>query len=54
MLKALNNLMPLDEAIDVAFFGSAMTEYERVIATREWFANWATLGWFCRAKLTLV
>ena len=50
MVKALSNQMPLDEAIDVAFFGSAMTEYERVIAIQRWFANWAELGWFCRPQ----
>jgi hypothetical protein len=54
MLKALSNQMPLDEAIDMAFFSSAMTEFERVIAIQRWFANWAELGWFCRPTLTLV
>lgn len=54
LLKALSNQMTLDEAIEIAFFTSAMTEYERVIATQEWFANWATLGWFYRPKLMLV
>ena len=54
MLKALSNQMPLDEAIDMAFFSSAMTEYERVIAIQHWFANWAELGWFCRPTLRLV
>ncbi|HEX3685627.1 MAG TPA: putative DNA-binding domain-containing protein [Bryobacteraceae bacterium] len=50
MVKALSNQMPLVEAIDVAFFGSAMTEYERVIAIQRWFANWAELGWFYRPQ----
>jgi hypothetical protein len=54
MLRALSDHMPLEKAIDMAFVNSAMGDYERVIATQRWFANWAELGWFCRPKLTLL
>jgi hypothetical protein len=54
MLRALSKQIPLDETIDMAFFSSAMPEYERVIAIQHWFANWAELGWFCRPTLRLV
>jgi hypothetical protein len=54
MLKALGNHMPLEKAIDMAFAHSGMSEYDRVIATQRWFANWAELGWFCRPKLKLL
>jgi hypothetical protein len=54
MLKALRNQVTLDEAIDLAFLSSAMTDHERMIAIQRWFANWAELGWFCRPILTLV
>ncbi|MGI8959315.1 MAG: HvfC/BufC family peptide modification chaperone [Bryobacteraceae bacterium] len=53
MLNALSKQMTLDEAIDLAFVSSAMTEDERMLATQRWFANWAQLGWFCRPKLRL-
>jgi len=54
MLKALSDHMPLEKAIDMAFVNSAIGDYERVIATQRWFANWAELSWFCRPKLTLL
>ena len=54
MLNALGNHAPLDDAIDLAFLGSSMTESERIIATQRWFSNWAELGWFCRPKPRLV
>ena len=54
MLKALGNHMSLEKAIDIAFTRSGMSEYERVIATQRWFANWAELRWFCRPKSKLL
>jgi hypothetical protein len=50
MRKALADQMLLDQVFDIAFAGSAMTEHERLIATQQWFANWAELGWFCRPR----
>jgi hypothetical protein len=49
MLKALSNQEPLSEAIERAFESSSMPEENRVPSLQEWFANWAELGWFCRA-----
>jgi hypothetical protein len=48
MIGALAVGESLEQAIDIAFLGSAMPEHERVPALQSWFANWAELGWFCR------
>jgi hypothetical protein len=48
VLQAIEAKQPLDEALALAFAGSANSETERLTLLQEWFANWAELGWFSR------
>jgi Putative DNA-binding domain len=54
MLNALSKQKLLEQAIDIALENSSLSDKERIIAVRQWFGNWAQLGWFCRPKLNLV
>ncbi len=48
MLKALEARHSLEASAEAAFASSSMPEDQRLISLREWFANWAELGWLCR------
>jgi hypothetical protein len=48
ILRVLRRGGPLSEAVDAAdFAGSPVEEVSAQI--QEWFAHWASLGWFCKA-----
>jgi hypothetical protein len=53
ILTALRDGKTLGKAIDAAFGKSKMAEQERAVRVREWFQNWATLGWFCKPEKKL-
>jgi hypothetical protein len=46
-LFALRQGSPLAEALDAGFAGSSLSEKQKPQRVREWFANWAGLGWIC-------
>jgi hypothetical protein len=55
MLAAIRQGLPLAEAIEAGFLDSRTRKAERPHQVREWFANWAELGWICAPDLeTLV
>ncbi|HLZ91757.1 MAG TPA: DNA-binding domain-containing protein [Candidatus Acidoferrum sp.] len=47
ILRALGQGEPLGKAIEVAFRKSRGLVEERPGTVRQWFQNWAALGWFC-------
>ena len=47
ILRALEQGKPLGKAIEVAFRKSPVPVEERPGMVRQWFQNWAALGWFC-------
>jgi len=51
MLSALREGQPLAAAIAAAFAESRIPEPRRAALVREWFANWAELGWMCAPEL---
>jgi hypothetical protein len=50
-LEAIRNGLPLAEALEAGFRGSAIDEGRRPEVVREWFANWAEFGWICAPDL---
>jgi len=50
LLRAFTGGKSLDSAIALAFRKSAIPADKRSDLIREWFKNWAALGWFCRAE----
>jgi putative DNA-binding protein len=48
ILSALRAGKPLGKAIDVALRKSSIPLEDRAASVRQWFQNWATLGWFCQ------
>lgn len=49
VLQSLSAKQQLDEALANAFAGNSLSEADQLAALQNWFANWAELGWFCRA-----
>lgn len=47
LLLALQQGVALGDAIDIAFDGSLIPEYERPAYLQSAFAYWTTMGWFC-------
>jgi len=47
ILRALRDGKPLGKAIELAFRKSPVAGEERAGRVRQWFQNWAALGWFC-------
>ena len=50
-LAAIRQGLPLADALVEGFADSRMPESRRVQVVREWFANWAELGWICAPDL---
>jgi hypothetical protein len=50
-LAAIRRDLPLVEAIEAGFLDSRTPESQRPQRVREWFANWAELGWICAPEL---
>jgi Putative DNA-binding domain len=50
ILTALCRGLTLGKAIDTAFRKSSLPPAERAASVREWFQNWAALGWFCKPE----
>jgi hypothetical protein len=50
-LAAIRRGLQLGEAIEAGFFGSSLPVTRRPQKLREWFANWAELGWLCPPDL---
>ena len=48
ILRALRDGKSLGKAIEAAFRKSRIPVGKRGDLVRQWFHNWATLGWFCR------
>jgi len=46
-LAAIERGLPLGEALEAGFENSPMPAARRPRLVREWFANWAELGWVC-------
>jgi len=46
-LAAIRQGLPLVEALEAGFADSRILESRRPRQIREWFANWAELGWIC-------
>jgi hypothetical protein len=50
-LTAIRQGLPLTEALEAGFSDSRTPEAGRLRRVREWFANWAELGWICAPDL---
>jgi hypothetical protein len=50
ILTALRDGQSLGKAMEAAFSRSKVAESERPALVRQWFQNWATLGWFCKPE----
>jgi len=50
-LAAIRQGLPLAEALESGFDGSRTSQASRPRLVREWFANWAELGWICAPDL---
>ncbi|MGP8269908.1 MAG: putative DNA-binding domain-containing protein [Terracidiphilus sp.] len=50
-LGALRRGLPLAEALEAGFVGSETPPARRPHRVKEWFANWAALGWVCAPDL---
>jgi hypothetical protein len=50
-LAAIRRGLPLFPALEAGFRDSQTGEARRVEKVREWFANWAELGWICAPDL---
>jgi hypothetical protein len=48
MLRSLSAGHSLGDAVAEAFADSSMADADKPHRVREWFSNWAELGWFCR------
>jgi hypothetical protein len=51
MLTAIRRGLALGEVIQAGFSGSRIANSRRAPQVREWFANWAGLGWICAPDL---
>lgn len=51
MLTAIREGRALGAAIEAGFTGSRIAQSRRAERVREWFANWAELGWICAPDL---
>jgi len=49
-LVALRNGGTLPQALEAGFTGSRLALANRISLVQKWFANWAELGWICRAE----
>jgi hypothetical protein len=47
ILRALRDGKSLGKAIEIALRNSQVARGERAERVRQWFENWAALGWFC-------
>ena len=50
-LAALRQGLPFSEALAAGFRETRTPEGRRALQVREWFANWAELGWICAPDL---
>jgi hypothetical protein len=50
-LAAIRQGLPLSEVLAAGFADSRIPETRRAQRVREWFANWAELGWICAPDL---
>ena len=50
-LAAIRQGMPLAEALAAGFIDSRLSQAHRPQKVREWFGNWAELGWVCAPEL---
>jgi len=50
MLSALRDGRTLAESLEAGFAGSRLSANTRLNLVREWFANWAELGWICKQQ----
>ena len=50
-LTAIRSGAPLAEAIGAGFADSRIAEKRRADSVRQWFADWAELGWICAPEL---
>jgi hypothetical protein len=50
-LEAIRQGLPLAEALAAGFADSSIRETRRALRVRDWFANWAELGWICASDL---
>jgi hypothetical protein len=50
-LAAIRQGLPLADALETGFIGSRIPESSRPRLVREWFTNWAELGWICAPDL---
>jgi len=50
-LAAIRQGQPLAEALATGFINSQIPDSRRAQRVREWFANWAELGWICAPDL---
>jgi hypothetical protein len=50
-LVAIRRGLPLAAAMEAGFAASRIPELRRPQRIREWFANWAELGWICAPEL---
>jgi Putative DNA-binding domain len=53
VLGALRRGKTLGRALHAGFRNSQMPLADRADAVRQWFQNWATLGWFCQPQKKL-
>ncbi len=53
-LEAIRRGSPLSEALQAGFRDTPIPEARRPKLVREWFANWAELGWICAPDLESV
>lgn len=50
-LAAIRRGIPLGEALEAGFTDSRTSAQRKLQLVREWFANWAELGWICALDL---
>ncbi len=50
-LSAIRQSLPLGDALDTGFFASGIPQARRPKLVRQWFGNWAQLGWVCAPDL---
>lgn len=50
-LSAIRQGIPLADALASGFVGSTISPAQRAARVRQWFANWAELGWICAPDL---
>jgi len=50
-LAAIRSGMPLAQAIEIGIISSRVPSAKRPQLVRQWFTNWAELGWICAPDL---